>query len=78
MVFLVIDSSRNGGIGSGKSVHRIPKGVIHIHASFNSTIMTVIDVQGRVISWLWASTCGLKGTRKGTSFAAQIVTRNAI
>ena len=51
MVFLIIDSSRNGGIGSGKSVHRIPKGVIHIQASFNSTIMTVIDVQGRVISW---------------------------
>ena len=59
-------------------MHRISKGVIHIQTSFNSTIMTVIDVQGRVISWFCASTCGLKGTRKGTFFAAQIVTRNAI
>ncbi|MBA0855917.1 hypothetical protein Goshw_021137, partial [Gossypium schwendimanii] len=32
----------------------------------------------RVISWSSASTCGFKGTRRGTSFAAQTTTGNAI
>ncbi|KAF5749447.1 ribosomal protein S11 (chloroplast) [Tripterygium wilfordii] len=44
-------SRRNGRIGSRKNTRRIPKGVIHVQASFNNTIVTVTDVRGRVISW---------------------------
>ncbi|KAL0545877.1 hypothetical protein IC582_015774 [Cucumis melo] len=33
---------------------------------------------GRVISWSFAGTCGIKSTRKGTPFAAQIATGYAI
>nr|AMP18860.1 ribosomal protein S11 [Sageretia filiformis] len=57
---------------------RIPKGVIHVQASFNNTIVTVTDVRGRVISWSSAGTCGFKGTRRGTPFAAQTAAGNAI
>ncbi|MBA0801788.1 hypothetical protein Gohar_012133, partial [Gossypium harknessii] len=57
---------------------RIPKGVIHAQASFNNTIVTVTDVWGQVISWSSAGTCGFKGTRKGTPFAAQTAAGNAI
>jgi hypothetical protein len=46
-----ISSRRNGRIGSRKSARRIPKGVIHVQASFNNTIVTVTDVRGRVVSW---------------------------
>lgn len=35
-----------GRIGSRKSTRKIPKGVIHIQASFNNTIVTVTDVRG--------------------------------
>ncbi|KAL4034888.1 hypothetical protein IC575_003559 [Cucumis melo] len=73
-----IGSRRNGRISSRKSMHRIPKGIIHVQPSFNNTTMTVTDVQGRVISWSSASTCGFKGTRRGTSFAAQTAVGNAI
>nr|QEZ90590.1 ribosomal protein S11 [Archidasyphyllum excelsum] len=59
-----------GRIGSRKSTRRIPKGVIHIQASFNNTIVTVTDVR--------AGTCGFRGTRRGTPFAAQIAAGNAI
>ncbi|OIV92200.1 hypothetical protein TanjilG_31119 [Lupinus angustifolius] len=71
-------SRKNGRIGSRKHARKIPKGVIHVQASFNNTIVTVTDVRGRVISWSSAGTCGFKGTRRGTPFAAQTAAANAI
>nr|GLL25492.1 hypothetical protein CUMW_282870 [Ipomoea trifida] len=71
-------SRRNGRIGSRKSARRIPKGVIHVQASFNNTIVTVTDVRGRVVSWSSAGTSGFKGTRRGTPFAAETAASNAI
>nr|AKZ24191.1 ribosomal protein S11 [Evolvulus nuttallianus] len=71
-------SRRNGRIGSRKSAPRIPKGIIHIQASFNNTIVTVTDVRGRVVSWSSAGTSGFKGPRRGTPFAAQMAATNAI
>nr|YP_009407289.1 ribosomal protein S11 [Drosera regia]ASA46251.1 ribosomal protein S11 [Drosera regia] len=73
-----ISSRRNGRISSRKNARRIPKGVIHVQASFNNTIVTVTDVGGQVVSWASAGTCGFKGPRKGTPFAAQTVAINAI
>ncbi|KAL5554096.1 hypothetical protein UlMin_041497 [Ulmus minor] len=73
-----ISSRKNRHISSRKNMRRILKGVIHIQASFNNTIVTVTDVWGRVISWPSAGTCGFKGTRRGTPFAAQTAARNAI
>nr|YP_009668591.1 ribosomal protein S11 [Haplomitrium blumei]QCW59366.1 ribosomal protein S11 [Haplomitrium blumei] len=57
---------------------RLPKGVIHIRASFNNTIVTVTDVRGQVVSWSSAGACGFKGTKKSTPFAAQAAAENAI
>ncbi|KAM6593579.1 hypothetical protein CsatA_001282 [Cannabis sativa] len=71
-------SRKNRHKGSRKNARRIPKGVIHVQASFNNTIVTVTDVRGRVISWSSVGTCGFKGTRRGTPFAAQTVAGNAI
>nr|WAJ48743.1 ribosomal protein S11 [Asterolasia drummondii] len=71
-------SHRTGRIASRKSGRRVPKGVIHVQASFNNTIVTVTDVRGRVISWSSAGTCGFRGTRRGTPFAAQTAAGNAI
>nr|AHI87561.1 30S ribosomal protein S11 [Chionographis japonica] len=65
-------------IGSRKNGRRIPKGVIHVQASFNNTIVTVTDVRGWVVSWASAGTSGFKGTRRGTPYAAQAAAFNAI
>jgi len=35
---------------SHKSAHKIPKGAIHVRASFDNTIVVVIDVGGLVVS----------------------------
>nr|YP_009413573.1 ribosomal protein S11 [Allotropa virgata]ASN78878.1 ribosomal protein S11 [Allotropa virgata]ASN78901.1 ribosomal protein S11 [Allotropa virgata] len=69
---------RNRNISSRKNKRRIPNGVIHVQASFNNTIVTVTDVKGQVVSCFSAGTCGFKGKKKGTPFAAQNTAKNAI
>ncbi len=49
----------------------VGKGIAHIKASFNNTMVTVTDMTGAVIAWDSAGTFGYKGSRKGTPFAAQ-------
>jgi small subunit ribosomal protein S11 len=48
------------------------KGVAHIHATFNNTIVTITDEQGNAIAWSSAGALGYKGARKATPFAAQV------
>ena len=47
------------------------KGVAHIHASFNNTIVTITDEKGNVIAWSSSGVLGFKGAKKSTPFAAQ-------
>src|SRR3954468_24524978 len=54
-----------------KGRKNIAEGVVHIHSTFNNTIVTITDHQGNVISWSSAGSMGFKGSRKGTPFAAQ-------
>nr|QGU93103.1 ribosomal protein S11 [Selaginella nummulariifolia] len=56
----------------------ISKGVIHIRASFNNTIVTVADARGQVVSWSSAGARGFGGAKKSTAFAAQTAAENAI
>ncbi len=45
-------------------------GVAHIRASFNNTIVTISDIQGNSLSWSSAASCGYRGSRKSTPYAA--------
>nr|YP_001019082.1 ribosomal protein S11 [Chlorokybus atmophyticus]Q19VB6.2 RecName: Full=Small ribosomal subunit protein uS11c; AltName: Full=30S ribosomal protein S11, chloroplastic [Chlorokybus atmophyticus]ABD62243.2 ribosomal protein S11 [Chlorokybus atmophyticus]WKT05657.1 ribosomal protein S11 [Chlorokybus atmophyticus] len=65
-------------IGIRKGKRKIPKGVVHVQATFNNTIVTITDIKGEVISWSSAGSCGFKGTKKGTPFAAQTAAENAV
>jgi small subunit ribosomal protein S11 len=49
----------------------VAKGVVHVKATFNNTIVTVTDTQGNTLCWASAGTIGYKGSRKSTPFAAQ-------
>lgn len=60
-----------------KIKRNIPSGVVHIQSTFNNTIVTVTDLKGNSIAWASAGSAGFKGTRKGTSFAAQIAAKKA-
>lgn len=63
--------------GRKKAKKNVPRGVAHIKATFNNTIVTITDMTGNVISWSSAGNCGFKGSRKSTPFAAQITAENA-
>src|SRR5579863_6476200 len=49
----------------------VPNGVAHIQATFNNTLVSITDVEGKLICWSSAGSLGFKGSRKGTPFAAQ-------
>ncbi len=51
-------------------------GIAHIKATFNNTVVTITDTQGRTIAWASAGTVGFKGSKKSTPFAAQMAAQN--
>ena len=53
------------------------KGVAHVHATFNNTIISITDPTGAVVAWASAGKVGFKGSRKSTPFAAQLAAENA-
>jgi small subunit ribosomal protein S11 len=63
--------------GKKKVKKNVPKGVCHIQATFNNTIVTITDLQGNAISWSSVGARGFKGSRKSTPFAAQLAAEDA-
>ncbi len=55
----------------------ITSGVAHVNASFNNTMVTITDAQGNTIAWSSSGTCGFKGSRKSTPYAAQMAAEDA-
>ena len=54
-----------------KKVRRnVVRGIAHIKATFNNTLVTITDVSGETLCWDSAGTIGFKGSRKNTPFAA--------
>ena len=61
-----------------KEKKNIPTGIIHIHSTFNNTIITITDNNGNVIASSSAGRHGFKGSRKSTPFAAQLAAQGAL
>lgn len=55
----------------------VADGIVHIHASFNNTIITITDRQGNTLAWATSGGAGFKGSRKSTPFAAQVAAEQA-
>lgn len=49
----------------------VAKGIAHVKASFNNTIVTISDIYGNTVVWSSAGTSGFQNSRKSTPFAAQ-------
>ncbi len=60
-----------------KGKRHVVDGIAHIHSTFNNTIITITDRQGNTLSWATAGSCGFKGSRKSTPFAAQVAAERA-
>ena len=55
----------------------IDRGQAYIHSTFNNTIVTITDAAGNAVAWNSAGAQGMRGSRKGTTFAAQIAAESA-
>ena len=55
----------------------VPEGIVHIHATFNNTIVTLSDKEGNAIAWASAGAIGFKGSKKSTPFAAGLASEAA-
>ena len=60
-----------------KKRRSVAKGVAHIKATFNNTIVSITDEGGNVVSWSSAGALGYKGSKKSTPFVAQLVATKA-
>jgi small subunit ribosomal protein S11 len=60
-----------------KAKKNISHAIVHLHATFNNTIVTIAAKNGDTISWASAGSVGFKGSRKSTPFAAQTAAENA-
>ena len=63
--------TKKKGTGKKREKKNIPVGLVHVHATFNNTIISFTDLDGNVVAWSSAGCQGFKGSRKGTPFAAQ-------
>lgn len=48
----------------------VSRGIAHVKATFNNTMVTITDINGETLCWDSAGTIGFKGSRKSTPFAA--------
>jgi small subunit ribosomal protein S11 len=55
----------------------VPLGVAHINATFNNTLITIADPQGNSLAWSSSGSCGFKGSKKSTPYAAQLAAEDA-
>jgi small subunit ribosomal protein S11 len=64
-------------IHKAKGSKNVSRGVVHVTATFNNTLVSVTDVNGNAIGWSTAGKMGFKGSRKSTAYAAQVVSQDA-
>ena len=64
-------------IHKAKGSKNITRGIVHVTATFNNTLVSVTDPSGNAIGWSSAGKMGFKGSRKSTAYAAQVVSQDA-
>lgn len=71
------DEAEKLKVHKAKGSKNITKGIVHVTATFNNTLVTVTDEVGNALGWSSAGKMGFKGSRKSTAYAAQVVSQDA-
>lgn len=72
-------TSKSTGQSTGKKKSKkVPLGKVYIQSGFSNTLITVTDPHGGAVCWSSAGKLGFKGSRKGTAYAAQMATEDAV
>ena len=71
------DADQKVKVFKAKGSKNISKGIVHVTATFNNTVVTITDQKGNSIGWSSAGKMGFRGSRKSTAYAAQVVSQDA-
>src|SRR3990167_4920374 len=66
------------GLVSKVNKREVKLAKVYIAASFNNTLVTVVDETGNTLNWSSSGNSGFKGTRKATPYAATTAVETAI
>jgi small subunit ribosomal protein S11 len=61
-----------------KLKQKYPIARLFLRANFNNSIVTLTDLEGKVLTWSSSGKSGFKGSKKSTPFAAQKATEEVI
>ena len=61
-----------------KVVKQVSHANVYIQATYNNTIVTLADQNGNVLAWSTAGSCGFKGAKKATPYAASVIVRKLL
>lgn len=61
---------KKGEVKKKKKVSVSPKVKVMVHASYNNTIVSIVDYDGNVVAGSSGGVVGFTGTRKSTAYAA--------
>lgn len=59
-----------------KAKRQVTSGRAYIKASYNNTLITLSDPEGNVLAWSSAGSCGFRGPKKATPYAASVIVRD--
>ncbi|MBI4134907.1 MAG: 30S ribosomal protein S11 [Candidatus Sungbacteria bacterium] len=62
---------------TGASRHAV-RGVAHIQATYNNTMISISDDRGNILAWSSAGALGFRGAKKATPFAAARVAETVV
>ncbi len=62
----------------GKPKRQVPRAHVYVSASYNNTMVTCTDPKGDVLAWSSAGSCGFRGPKKATPYAASVVIRELL
>lgn len=63
----------------GKKVKiKLSKGRAYIQSTYNNTIITITDLNGRVVVWGSAGILGFKGAKRSTPYAATEIAKHVV
>ncbi|MBI3627941.1 MAG: 30S ribosomal protein S11 [Candidatus Sungbacteria bacterium] len=63
---------------AGASGRHVVRGVAHVQATYNNTMISISDDKGNVMAWSSAGALGFKGAKKATPFAAARVAETVV
>jgi small subunit ribosomal protein S11 len=75
---MAINTTKSKVIKKSKLKKKIPIVKIFLRAEFNNTILTLTDLDGKVVAWSSSGKVGFKGAKKSTPFASQKVTEEIL